>query len=127
MGFSVGSLHSGWRLFTPSLPLLGTNLDLRGSTRYSDGKMPDGRRIGDVLATRTDVVNARAKVARFFARGLDRRPVKVLPNFRPTSYPPAPEVGLPQFKLFSPVDWIFVLEVPPSGALTPAAAASAVW
>jgi len=127
IGFSPGSLRNGWDLFSPRAPLRASNLDLRGSTRYSDGIMPDGRQIADVLAGRTDVAAARGKVANFFDRGLDRRPVKVVSRTMPTSYPPAPGVGLPQFKLLSAVEWVFVLEVPPGLMLTRALAACARW
>src|SRR5580692_10566637 len=85
IGYSAGSLRNGWKLFTPRVPIQANNIDLRGSTRYSDGKMPDGRQIADVLAGRTDVVAARNKVASFFDRGLDRRPVKVMVNPPPAS------------------------------------------
>jgi hypothetical protein len=127
VGFSPGSLKNGWKLFTPRLPLEATDIDLQASTRYSNGLMPDGRRIAEVLAARTDVAAARVKVASFFDRGLDRRPVKVMPNSKPTAYPSAPGVGLPQFKLLRRVEWVFVLEVAPGSALTRAAAATARW
>lgn len=127
IGFHAGSLANGWKLFTPRVPLAASNVDLRGSTRYADGVMPDGRRIGAVLAGRTDVPAARAKVASFFDRGVDRRPVKVVTDRAPLSYPPAPGVGLPQFKLFTPIEWVFVLEVPPGQALTHAVVARIRW
>ena len=127
IGFSAGSLRNGWKLYTPRLPIAATNIDLRGSTRYSDGKMPDGRQIADVLANRTDVAAARNKVASFLDRGLDRRPVKIMVNPPPTSYPPAPDVGLPQFKLFTAIEWVFVLDVSSGLALTRATAATAPW
>ena len=53
IGFSAGSLRNGWQLYTPRAPIAASNIDLRGSTRYSDGKMPDGRQIAEVLANRT--------------------------------------------------------------------------
>ena len=127
IGFSAGSLRNGWDLFTPRLPLLPSNIDLRGSTRYSDGVMPDGRRIADVLAGRTDIAAAREKVASFFDRGLDRRPVKLLPRTQPTAYPPVSGIGLPQFKLLHAVEWVFVLEVGAGSLLTRASAVSAKW
>lgn len=127
IGFSAGSLRNGWKLYTPRRPIAAPNIDLRGSTRYSDGKMPDGRQIGDVLAARTDVAAARNKVASFFDRGLDRRPVKLIVSPPPTCYPPAPNVGLPQFKLFTQVEWVFILYVPSGLPLTRAAAATASW
>jgi hypothetical protein len=127
IGFSAGSLRNGWQLYTPRAPIAASNIDLRGSTRYSDGKMPDGRQIAEVLANRTDVAAARTKVASFFDRGLGHRPVKVMVNPPPTSYPPAPEVGLPQFKLFTAIEWVFVLDVPANFAVTRATAASAPW
>jgi hypothetical protein len=127
IGYSTGSLRNGWKLFTPRFPLVAANIDLRGSTRYSDGKMSDGRYIAEVLAARTDVAAARVKVASFFDRGLDRRPVKVFVNPAPNSYPPAPGVGLPQFKLFSEVEWVFVLDVAAGTVLTRTAVMSASW
>lgn len=127
IGFSAGSLRNGWELFTPRMPLVASNIDLHGSTRYSAGVMPDGRRIADVLAGRTDVAAAREKVASFFDRGLDRRPVKLLPRTQPTAYPPAAGVGLPQFKLLHAVEWVFVLEVGAGSMLTRWLAASATW
>lgn len=127
IGFSAGSLRNGWELFTPRVPLMASNIDLRGSTRYSDGVMPDGRRIADVLAERMDVVTAREKVASFFDRGLDRRPVKVVSRTQPTAYPPAPGVGLPQFKLLNAVEWVFVLEVGTGAMLTRTLAISGTW
>ena len=127
IGFSAGSLRSGWKLFTPRFPIPAASIDLRGSTRYSDGKMPDGRHIAEVLAGRTNVPMARNKVAIFFDRGLDHRPVKIVVDPPPTSYPPAPNVGLPQFKLLAKVEWVFVLDVAAGSTLTPAAAASALW
>jgi hypothetical protein len=127
IGFSAGSLRNGWKLFTPRFPLAAANIDLRGSTRYSDGKMPDGRQIEEVLAARMDVTVARKKVANFFDRGLDRRPVKIVVEPPPTSYPPAPGVGRPQFKLMTEVEWVFVLDVPAGSVLTRATAASASW
>jgi hypothetical protein len=127
IGYSGGSLRNGWKLFTPRFPIAAANIDLRGSTRYSDGKMPDGRQIEDVLAARTDVAAARKKVASFFDRGLDRRPVKIVVKPAPISYPPAPNVGRPQFKLMTEVEWVFVLDVPAGSVLTRATAASARW
>jgi hypothetical protein len=73
------------------------------------------------------VVAARNKVASFFDRGLDRRPVKVVVVPPPTSYPPAPGVGLPQFKLLAEIDWVFVIDVPSGASLTRASAAAATW
>jgi hypothetical protein len=127
IGYSGGSLRNGWKLFTPRFPLEAANIDLRGSTRYSDGKMPDGRQIEEVLAARTDVTAARRKVASFFDRGLDRRPVKIVVTPKPISYPPAPGIGRPQFKLIAAVEWVFVLAVPAGSVLSRAAAASARW
>jgi hypothetical protein len=127
IGYSAGSLRNGWKLFTPRFPLEAANIDLRGSTRYSGGKMPDGRQIEDVLAARTDVTVARKKVASFFDRGLDRRPVKIVLHPAPISYPPAPGVGRPQFKLMTEVEWVFVLDVSAGSVLTRAIAASARW
>jgi len=127
IGYSAGSLRNGWKLYSPRFPLAAVNIDLRGSTRYSDGKMPDGHQIEDVLAARTDVAAARRKVASFFDRGLDRRPVKIVVKPDPISYPPAPGVGRPQFKLMTRVEWMFVLEVPAGSVLTRAMAASARW
>lgn len=127
IGYSAGSLQKGWKLFTPRFPLAAANIDLRGSTRYADGKMPDGRKIEEVLAARTDVAAARNKVANFFDRGLDRRPVKIVVRPPPISYPPAPTIGRPQFKLTTEVEWVFVLDVPAGTVLTRAAAAGVRW
>jgi hypothetical protein len=127
VGYSAGSLRNGWKLFTPRFPITAANIDLRGSTRYPGGKMRDGRQIEEVLAARTDVTAARKKVANFFDRGLDRRPVKIVVRPPPISYPPAPGVGRPQFKLMTEIEWVFVLDVPAGSVLTRATAASARW
>jgi hypothetical protein len=127
IGYAAGSLKDGWKLYTPRNPLAASNIDLRGSTRYCDGVMPDERQIAEVLAGRTDVVVARQKVASFFDRGLDRRPVKVISNTKPAGYEPAPGPGLPQFKLFNPIDWVFALDVPPGSSLKRATAAGIRW
>src|SRR5262249_20994144 len=70
---------------------------------------------------------ARKKVATFFDRGLDRRPVKVVVVPSPASYPPAKDVGVPQFKLFFAIEWVFVLDVSSGSVLTRAVAACAPW
>jgi hypothetical protein len=127
IGYSAGSLGNGWQLFTPRFPIDAANIDLRGNTRYADGVMPDGRLVGEVLARRTDVPAARVKVATFFDRGLDRRPVKVVVSPSPASYPPAIGFGLPQFKLLVAIEWVFVLDVPAGSMLTREAATSARW
>ena len=126
IGFSPGSLREGWRLLSPVVPIAASNIDFRGSSRLPDGRMPDGRLIGDVIAARSDVSASRQKVAAFLDRGFDRRPAKVQPNSAPTFYPPAPNVGIPQFKLFTAVDWVVLLEIRPGAVLTRAAAEAAV-
>jgi hypothetical protein len=36
--------HKGTTLLSPRFPISSSNIDLRGSTRFSDGKLPHGRR-----------------------------------------------------------------------------------
>jgi hypothetical protein len=115
VGFARGSLAGGWKLLTPHAPLAPWNIVLKGSTRWSDGKLKDGRDIDCVIAGRSDAAESRLKVARFFDRGLDRRPVKILPNTRPDAYPAAEGAAVPQFKLRESVAWVLVLDVHPGG------------
>lgn len=121
LGYAPGALRLGWRLVSPRAPLSAASIDLRGSTRWCDGVLPDGRQIGAVIAERADPDRARAQLARFFDRGLDRRPAKVVPNARPDGYVPANGTGIPQFKLLHPVDWSVLVEVGPADMLRRAA------
>ncbi len=126
LGYAPGALRLGWRLALPRVPLPGASIDLRGSTRWCDGIMPDGRQIGAVIAERTDVARARLLLARFFDGGLDRRPAKVLPIARSDGYKDADGTGIPQFKLLHPVEWEVLLELGPAGILRRAAVMQAM-
>jgi hypothetical protein len=117
VGFAPGSLAGGWKLLSPRFPIEASNIVLEGSTRWSGGMMSSGARITDVIAGRTDAAKAQEKVARFFDRGLDRRPAKILSNTHPTAYPNAP-VGVPQFTLRRPVEWVILAQIPPGGVAT---------
>ena len=46
---------------------------------------------------------------------------------RPDSYPPPSRVGLPQFRLFGKIKWVFVLDVKTGLMLTRALSESARW
>lgn len=121
LGYTRGSLASGWELWAPSAPIVASNLDLRGSTRFEDGIVPSGsmkgRPIGDVLGQRMDLSAARGTMAAFFDRGIDQRPVKVRSK-GPAGYEPAPHgSAIPQFKLFEEIEWVVVATVPAGGIL----------
>lgn len=117
IGYAKGSLSEGWKLLSPKSPLQPNNIDLRGSTRWSDGKLPDGRPIGSIIGARTDLTQAQKKIVSFFDQGLERRPAKVLSNKTPKDYPPATPHGIPQFKLFNPVPWVAIATVAPGRRL----------
>jgi hypothetical protein len=117
LGFSPESLKAGWLLASPQFPLAPADIDLRGSTRWSDGVMKDGRAIGALIAERSSLSGAQRKLASFFDRGPDRRPAKVFPHNRPTAYPAADGGGIPQFRLNRPLRWQVLLEVPPGQQL----------
>jgi hypothetical protein len=125
LGYATGALASGWSLLLPRRPLQAANLDLRGTTRWPDGKLPNGHLIGDLIAARSDIAAASQKVEAFFQRGAGQRPAKVLPVDKPAGYPPASSVGLPQFKLHSAVEWVAVLQIGPGQLLSRAAAEAA--
>jgi hypothetical protein len=127
LGYAPGVLRLGWRLVSPRVPLSGADIDLRGSTRWCDGFLPDGRQIGSVIAERSDPDRARDQLARFFDRGLDRRPAKVLPNApRPHGYVSAKGGGIPQFKLLHPVEWVVLADIGPAEVLRRTAVQGAV-
>ena len=117
LGYSSGTLGNGWVLLSPRMPLAPHNIDLRGSTRWPEGKLPDGREIGSILSTRLDLSDAQIKVVNYFDRGLDNRPVKVLSNLKPSGYPAATPSGIPQFKLRDPVWWVVLANISPGSVL----------
>jgi hypothetical protein len=119
LGYRPGALSDGWLLLSPRHPLEAGNIDLRGSTRIEDGRLPDGRLIRDVLGARTDLAAAQRKLAAFFDRGLERRPAKVWPILEREriGYEPA-RTGIPQFRLFRPVEWAILARVPAGGVLS---------
>jgi hypothetical protein len=119
IGYAIGTLARGWLLMSPRFPIAPANLDLRGSSRWEDGQLPDGRTIGAVLSERTDLAAAECKLATFFDKCLDRRPAKVRPLAVTTarSFVPATPVGIPQFKLFAPIEWMILAEVPRGAVL----------
>ena len=117
LGYAPGTLAAGWSLLSPSMPIAPSNIDLRGSTRWPEGKMPNGKEINSIIASRLDVPAAQKKLATFFDRGLDRRPAKVLPKLDPIAYPPARPIGIPQFKLRNPVNWVVLADVKPGDVL----------
>lgn len=117
IGYSPGTLAAGWLLLSPRAPLAPNNIDLRGSSRWPDGKLPDGRQIGSVISSRSDLAEAQNKLASFFDQGMDRRPAKVRPNLCPQAYPAATPTGIPQFKLVRAVEWVVLAKVDPGGVL----------
>jgi hypothetical protein len=126
LGFSGGALSGGWHLYSPGAPLSAPNTDLRGSTGLPDGRLPDGRYIADVIAQRADTAALRRKVAAFFDRGLERRPCKVVRvSTQDIRYPPAPR-GIPQFKLHTAVDWVWLATIAPGKVLERAAVVRAL-
>jgi hypothetical protein len=108
LGFAAGSLDAGWLLLMPRWPIAPANLDLRGTTRWPDGVLPNGNKIADMISQRTDIEDAKRRVVAFFDRRPEHRTAKVHPLTRPGDYPPASPVGVPQFKLLFPVEWVVV-------------------
>jgi len=117
LGYSIDTLADGWALACPLLPLLPSDIDLRGSTRWSDGLLPDGRPISAAIAQRSPLEDAQRKLAAFVDRGLERRPAKVLPRRTPARYPAAVGGGIPQFKLHRPIAWRVLVQVEPGTLL----------
>ncbi|MBS0530022.1 MAG: hypothetical protein JSS22_11620 [Proteobacteria bacterium] len=117
VGYSPDALAAGWKLLSPRFPIAPHNIDLRGSSRWSEGILPDGRNIGSVLSARLSLSDAQKKLATFFDQGLDRRPAKIRPNSKPAAYPAAKPVGIPQFKLAAEIDWVVLADVAPGKIL----------
>lgn len=126
LGYSTGTLGDGWALASPALPLLPADIDLRGSTRWSDGILPDGRPVSAAIAQRSAIDEAQRRLASFFDQGLDRRPAKVVPRRTPGGYPAAEGGGIPQFKLHRPIAWRVVVQVEPGTMLRRDAVAAAL-
>ena len=127
LGFApLDVLAGGWVLWSPTHPIPADLIVFRGSTRWSDGILPDGRQVGDLIATQSDARMLASRVAGFFDRGLDHRPAKVGPRLKPTSYPSAVGGGIPQFKLRQSIEWTALLDVPPGAVLTRAMVEHAV-
>lgn len=112
LGYGVGVLASGWALLSPRHPIALSNINLHGSTRWVHGMVGTGS-ISFILEQRIDIMAARAKVAQFMDRDLRRRPAKVLPlrDRKTITYVPAAPIGVPQFKLFTKVQWMVLLHV----------------
>lgn len=117
LGFAPGSLDAGWILLMPRRPIDAASLDLRGTTRWPDGVLPNGKQIADLIAGRSDVEEAKRRVVAFFDRRPEHRPAKVQPLASPNAYPPASPVGVPQFKLLFPVEWVVVKTIDRGGVL----------
>lgn len=117
LGYSPGALASGWDLLVPVRPIPADLIDLRGTTRWSDGVMPDGRSANVMLAQRGAYAVARARVEAFLGRRWQNTPAKVKPLCSPDGYPPATE-GIPQFRLWQSIEWSACLRVPPGGVLS---------
>jgi hypothetical protein len=117
LGFAPGSLDDGWCLLMPRWPISASQLELRGTTRWPIGMLPNGDKIADLIEQRSDAHEAKRRVASFFDKHPDHRPVKVLPPNRPDHYPPAEPVGIPQFELLQAIDWVVVKSIPQGGVL----------
>ncbi|HEV7914162.1 MAG TPA: hypothetical protein VGP22_10360 [Albitalea sp.] len=117
LGFSKSALAGGWHLYSPKVPLSAVNIDLRGSTGLPDGRLPDGRWIADVISERADVMALRRKVSSFFDKGLDRRPCKVVRISQEAIGYPKADQGIPQFRLHTAVDWVWLATVAPGEVL----------
>jgi len=119
IGFHAGRLAAGFRciLLAPGELLSPGDFDLKGSTRWSGGKVQQSEsqapdvEIADILQQRgLDTVEARRKVAAFFAKGGGNTPAKVVPaqrHQRWMTYPNAEALGqgirsgIPQFTMKS--------------------------
>ncbi len=117
LGYARGALASGWDLLVPVRAIPADLIDLRGTTRWSDGVMPDGRSASEMLAQRGAYAPARAKVEAFFGRRWQNTPAKVAPLDTPDGYPPATE-GIPQFRLLQKIEWSVRWRVPAGGMLS---------
>ena len=119
IGYKPGALSLGWRLLTPCFPLKSTDIDIHGSTRFMNGLRNDNRQIREIILQRVELAETQRRLARFFDRGLERRPAKVMPRQERSliGYVPA-EQGIPQFKLTRSIEWFVVADVAPSRVLT---------
>lgn len=117
LGFAPGSLDNGWCLLMPRWPISASQLELRGTTRWPNGMLPNGDKIADLIEQRSNAQEAKRRVASFFDKHPDHRPVKVLPPSSPAHYPPADPVGIPQFELLQVIDWVVVKNIPKGGVL----------